>query len=453
MVKYLMAVMTLLLLNSCTTDSPGNSASGREYLDSVQKTVEETTKAVAPGIVFMELAMKKTGRANTITLNGLMIDEKGHIATLYFKEEDVSDIKVWIGEQEYMGKIIKADRINGLTILKVDSDEETVPVKFADTSNLMSGQFLVGVSATSKNLAFEPVSNFGTLKAVIEGARDVVMVNGFQPLHTTDIPFIGMPIFNLDGEVIALGQGRTIGLIDNMSKAVGKFLKRKEGEDYEDEEPWIGLNYESVTEELSKAFDLPREAIRVTRVYDKSPAWKAGLRSGDIVVGIDGNPITRRGIRALSQVRKWMDPEVGRTCKITVLENGKKVDKDLTFEKKIKITSISIEEFGLTVNDISPLDMYSFSLKTKEGVLVTGIEGGSPAATSTYFGRPLIQRGDVITEVHGHKIKNITDLRSALEDLRERKVSAVYIRLQRGNRPTSVSLDTAIGQKTKEGAN
>ena len=434
MAKYLLAGFLLLFLNACTSQSSGDSASGREYLESVQSTVEETTKEVAPGIVYMELQMKKAGRAgNSITLNGLIIDEKGHVATLYFKEEDVSDIKIWLGEEEYMGKVIKSDRINGMTILKIDSDEKTVPVKFGDTSKLMSGQFLIGVSASSKNLAFEPVSNVGTLKAIIEGARDVVMVNGFQLLHTNDIPAIGMPLFNLDGEVVAVGQGRTIGLIDNMSKAVGKFIKRKDGEEYEDAEPWIGINYEAVTDEVHKALEVPREAVRVTRVYESSPAWKGGLRPGDIVVGIDGNDINRRGIRALSQVRKWMDPEVGRTCVVTTLVNGKKVEKSITFEKKLKITSISIEEFGLTVNDISPIDKYTFSLKTDKGVLVTGIERGSPAATSTYFGRPLISRGDVIKEVHGHKINNI--------------------RLQRGNRPTSVSLDTAIGQKTKDGVN
>ncbi|MCM8542089.1 MAG: PDZ domain-containing protein, partial [Lentisphaeraceae bacterium] len=124
--------------------------------------------------------------------------------------------------------------------------------------------------------------------------------------------------------------------------------------------------------------------------------------------------------------------------------------KEIVFAEKFKVTSISIEEFGLTVNDISPFDYFNFSLKINEGVLVTGIEGGSPAATSTYFGRPLIQRGDVIVEVHGKKIANIQDLRSVLEELREKKISAVYIRMQRGNRQTSVSLDTAIGQKTKD---
>jgi S1-C subfamily serine protease len=455
MLKHILtACITLLLFNSCTTSSSGDQTSGRGYLESVQQTVEETTKQVSPGIAFMELALKKPGRTNSITLNGVVIDEKGHVATLPFKEEDVSDIKLWIGEEEFMAKIVKTDRINGITYLKADTDEKTVPVKFADTSKLFSGQFLIGVSATSKNLAFEPVANLGTLKAIIEGARDVVLVNGFVNTHTADIPALGMPLFNLDGEVIAISQGRTIGLVDNLSKSVSKFLKRKEGDDSEDEEPWIGISYESIAEETSKALKLPREAVRITRVYPESPAYIGGLRSGDVVVAVDGKRINRRGIRALSQIRKWLDPEVGRTSVLTVLENGKEVEKQMTYAKKFKVTSISIEEFGLTVNDISPFDLYKYSLKTKAGVLVTGIEGGSPAATSTYFGRPLIRRGDVITEVHGNKIENIKDLRTTLEKLREDKVSAVYIRLQRGNRPTSVSLDTAIGQKTKDnGAN
>jgi serine protease Do len=395
------------------------------------------------------MALKKPGRTNSITLNGVVIDDKGHVATLYFKEDDVTDIKAWIGEQEYTAKIIKSDRINLMTLIKIETDEKTTPVRFADTSTLVSGQFIIGVSATSKNLAFEPVANFGSLKAVIEGASDSVMVGGMNLTHNADIPVLGMPIFNLDGEVIAMSQGRSNALIDGIAKASKRFIER-DGEEDNGEDPWIGITYESVSDEMSKVLSIPREAIRITRVYEDSPAALGGLQAGDVVTSIDGREITRRGVRALSQVRKYLEPEVGRMTELKLIRKNKPVDLSITFSAKPKVTSINIEEFGLTVNDISPIDKHSFNLKVSEGVLVTGIEGGSPAATSTYFGRPLISRGDVITEVHGYKIKNIKDLRSALEKLREGKVSAVYIRLQRGNRPTSVSLDTAIGQKTKD---
>ncbi|MCM8527275.1 MAG: PDZ domain-containing protein [Lentisphaeraceae bacterium] len=430
--------------------SDEKAISGREYLQSVQKTVEETTAKVAPSVVYLDISLKKPGRTNSITLNGVFIDDKGHFATLYFKQEDVGEIKVWIGEQEVSAKIVKADRINGVTILKADSDEESQPVKFADTSKLVNGQFLVGVNATSKNLGFEAVGNLGNLKAIIEGARDMIMVNGFDMTHNNDIPTLGMPLFNLEGEMFAMNQGRSIALTDPLMKAVKKFVNRKEGDDEEDEEPWIGINYESISEELSKALNFPREAVRLTRVYEGSPAQLGGLQRGDLITGIDENKITRKGIRALSQVRKWLDPEVGRKVVLSIIRDGKEQKKEVVFAEKFKVTSISIEEFGLTVNDISPFDYYNYSLKVNEGVLVTGIEGGSPAATSTYFGRPLIQRGDVIVEVHGKKITNIQDLRAVLEELREKKISAVYIRMQRGNRQTSVSLDTAIGQKTKD---
>ena len=426
-------------------------SSGKQYLHAIQDVVSDTLKKVSPGVVYMELSSKQNGKSGTITLNGIILDEKGHIATLYFKESNISEIKVWIGEQEYQAKIVKTDRINGLTFLKVDSDEETTPVKFADTSKLTSGQFILGISATSKNMGFEPVVNLGTLKAVVEGAHDFVLVNGFKVEHNADIPVYGMPLTNLNGEVFAWSQGRTLGLIDNTAKAIEKFLKLKDKKAVDDEEePWIGVSYEAVSEEFSKSLGLPREAIRLTRIFKTSPAEKAGLQPGDIITAIDDKKFTRKGIRVLSQVRKWLDPEVGRKCKLAILRDGKTFETEMTFEKKFKVTSISIEEFGLTVNDISPFDYFNYALKVDKGVLVTGIEGGSPAATSTYFGRPLIQKGDIITEVHGFKINDIQDLRKALEKLRQQKISAVYIRLQRGNRPTSVSLDTAIGQKTKD---
>ena len=85
-------------------DSADEGVSGRKYLESVQQTVEDTVKKVSPSIVYFQMALKKPGRTNSITLNGVIIDEKGHVATLYFKEDDVTDIKAWIGEQEYTAK-------------------------------------------------------------------------------------------------------------------------------------------------------------------------------------------------------------------------------------------------------------------------------------------------------------------------------------------------------------
>ena len=450
-VKVCLCSMLLYATHGCTgaLQQEENLQPGRKYLESVQQTVEDTIEKVSPGIVYLQLALKKPGRTNSITLNGVILDDKGHVATMYFKEDDVSDVKAWIGEQEYTAKIVKADRRNLMTIVKIETDEDTEPVKFGDTSTLVSGQFLVGVNATSKNLAFEPVASFGSLKAVIESTTDSVLVSGMNLTHNPDIPTLGMPIFNLDGEVVAMSQGRSVALIDGVAKAAKMFLARKDG-DMPDEDPWIGINYEAISEEMSQVLEIPREAIYITRVYEGSPAKLGGLQPGDVVTSIDGKAITRRGVRALSQVRKYLEPEVGRETVLNIIRDQKDKELKLVFDSKPKITSISIEEFGLTVNDISSMDYYSYKLKVKEGVLVTGIEGGSPAATSTYFGRPLIARGDVITEVHGYKITSIKDLRSALEKLREQKESAVYIRLQRGNRPTSVSLDTAIGQKTKD---
>ncbi|MCM8535528.1 MAG: PDZ domain-containing protein [Lentisphaeraceae bacterium] len=445
--------MAMMLFFSTTTnagffDSDSEPKAGREYLESVQKTVDETVKKVSSGVVFLQLALKKPGRTNSITLNGVVIDDKGHVATLYFKEGDVTDVKAWIGEEEYTAKIVKADMRNMLTIIKIETSEKTQPIVFGDTSTLVTGQFIVGVNATSKNLAFEPAASFGSLKAIIEGSSDSVLVSGMNLTHNVDIPTLGMPIFNLDGEAIAISQGRSIVPIDGVAKAAKMFANR--GDDDSDEEPWIGINYEAVSEELSQVLKLPRESIRITRVYRDSPASKGGLLPGDVITSIDGKKITRRGVRALSQIRKYLEPEIGRQTDLEIIRNGKDKSLSVIFDEKPKVTSISIEEFGLTVNDISSTDYYRYNLKVNEGVLVTGIEGGSPAATSTYFGRPLISRGDVITEVHGFEIKNIKDLRGALEKLREKKESAVFIRLQRGNRPTSVSLDTAIGQKTKD---
>ena len=108
--KWAACATTALLAISISSPTlfAKNSVRGKQYLESIQNIVSHTLKKVSPSVVYMEIASKKGGKSGTITLNGLILDQKGHIATLYFKESNISEITVWLGEQEYQAKIVKS---------------------------------------------------------------------------------------------------------------------------------------------------------------------------------------------------------------------------------------------------------------------------------------------------------------------------------------------------------
>ncbi len=262
-----------------------------------------------------------------------------------------------------------------------------------------------------------------------------------------------MPFLNLEGEIIGLFVGNTVIMADTFSKGAYKLLTKLEnGKPLDDpsDKPWDGFAYRVINETYSEAMNVPKKAILITRVINKSPSAKAGLQAGDVITAIDDKPFTRQGIPILSQARKWLDAEIGRNCKLSYLREGQSYHTELTFIKKPKTNSISIEEVGLTVNDITPQDFYDFALHIQEGVLVRAIEKGSPAATSTYFGRPLISAGDIILEMNNEKISSINDLRKVITEIRQNKQNEVLIKILSGSVYNYVSLNMAIGQKTKK---
>jgi S1-C subfamily serine protease len=338
------------------------------------------------------------------------------------------------------------------TILKIDTDLPIKGVRFGEALALRSGDPVVAVVRSGRGLDYETCASPGTVRTVILGKRDLVLVDGFTVVNSQELPSICQPLYDAYGRVVAIGgvRGEFIA-VDAIADAARRFLvdpaasraAKQQGE------PWLGFTYEAVSEDDAVALGLPREGILMTRVLEGSPAWTCGLRSGDVIVGVDGHDFTGRGIRAVSQMRRHLAVEVGREVAVRWLRQGKSQVGILAIVKRPEPVRVSIEEFGLTVNEITPEDFYGRQLFVQHGLVVADIEAGSPAATSSYFGKPLVEAGDVLLEVDGVAVKNVADLRAVVDQLRRSQARQVLLKLQSGRTPSTVALDMSIGQKTK----
>ena len=449
-----LSILISLLLSSCQSSSKAEINSLRELQSSIHEIAYKQNKS----LVYMEITHMSKGKTRNLSICGYLLDNKGHIATLLIAQENFFGGKAWVNEQEYKVSFLKSDKVKRFTILKLEESApltEIQPVIFGDPTRLKNGEFLISIMPSSANYAHEPLISLCSVAGTLEGQSDMIYVNGLYPSRIQGAASIGMPLVNLEGEIVGIFIGNGVIMSDTLEKGVKSILEKLDrGESLNDSSssPWHGISYQIITETYSEALNLPRHGVLVTRVIDKSPAAKAGLKANDVIIGIDDRKFTRKGIPILSQTRKWLNSEVGRTAKLQYLRNGIEVSTSMTFEEKPKYTSISIEEFGLTVNDITPTDYYHYNLRRKSGVLVTSIESGSSAATSTYFGRPLIGAGDIILEVNHKEVNTVQDLRNIIRDIRNESQNEVLIKLLNGGITTHVSLNISIGQKTKNEA-
>ena len=195
------------------------------------------------------------------------------------------------------------------------------------------------------------------------------------------------------------------------------------------ERGWLGVGIQDVTPDLASSLDLgDATGALVANVSPDSPAARAGLERGDVIVEFEGRPITEsHQLPALVA-----ESRIGSTAHLTVLRNGGRQTLD------VKIASLPDEPgrrlsardedddsaWGFTVTDITPQLARGNRLAREHGVVVTEVDPESPAAEAG------IQPGDIVREVDRAPVESSDDLRRALQS---RKKDSVLLLVQRGD--------------------
>ena len=176
--------------------------------------------------------------------------------------------------------------------------------------------------------------------------------------------------------------------------------------------PWLGASMQSVSKDIADSIGLDRPSgALVTDVTDKSPAMQAGLKRGDVVVAVDGQPVDDPegvGYRLATK-------PIGGTAALSILRDGKKIVSQLSLTPApetpardgVKISGSSPFS-GVSAVNISPATIEELSLEgVTGGTAVSDVDADTPAANVNF------QRGDVILAINDAKIANTRDLERA----------------------------------------
>jgi serine protease Do len=239
----------------------------------------------------------------------------------------------------------------------------------------------------------------------------------------------GGPLINLNGEVvgvntaiIAEGKGIGFAIPINMAKEIAPQLQERGHVT----RGWLGVSIQEVTPELAKSFGLKeKKGALVAQVFSGSPAEKAGIEQGDVIVGFDGKEIAD----SKDLPRIVASTPVGKAVTIKLSRNGKVLDRQVKvgeMEEKAEgaKTPSTKKTLGITVQNLTPEIAKGLGLKKDTGVVVTGVEPGSPAADAG------IRTGDVIREVNRNPVKDAQDFVQKIEKAKDQE--NVLLFLQRG---------------------
>ena len=376
--------------------------------------------------------------------SGVIVNKDGYILTNNHVIENADDIKVTLYDnRQFEAKVVGRDPLTEVAVIKIDGEDLPV-ARLGNSDNLEVGEWVLAFGNPlflNSTVTAGIVSALGRSIDIIqdqnasESGGSYAIENFIQTDAAINPGNSGGALVNLRGEVIGINtaiatrtggyQGYGFAVPINLAKKIMNDLI-KQG--YVTR-AWVGIGMRTVTSAIAERFKLDRPTgVMIDQVMPGSPAEKAGLKSLDIILTLDGKEINQGN--EVQNAVALKDP--GDVVVFKILRDGEeqtvkvKLGQRETGKETASKTDDELSSLGLNVSNLtdeirSRLGMY----KNDKGVIVTDVKAYSAAADAG------IQERDLITQIENHKIENESDYRDAVKKFS--KGSVVIFYLKRGN--------------------
>jgi serine protease Do len=347
--------------------------------------------------------------------SGVIIGSDGTILTNNHVVEGAKEVTVTLADkEEYQAKVVGRDPKTDLAVLKIEGDKPFPAAALGNSEQLKVGDWVVAIG--------NPFGLNHTVTSGIVSAKGRVIGAGpYDDFIQTDASInpgnSGGPLFNMKGEVVGINtaiipQGQGIGFAIPINTA--KPLIPQLVSNGEVTRGYLGVNIQTITPDLALALRVEdRNGALVADVTSGSPAEDGGLRRGDIITGFDGQAVNdSHDLPALVAATP-----VDKQVTVTVRRDGK--ERQLS----VKVGKLPSEQakrgqavqpakgrWGLQLHDLTPQMAHQFGLQADQGVVVVGVEPGSPAHESG------IRQGDLIVEVNRHPVKSVEEVKENIDN-------------------------------------
>ena len=343
--------------------------------------------------------------------SGFVLNSNGFVVTNNHVVENASDIQVKLSDgRELPAKVIGRDAKTDLALLKVDATGLPV-IPLGDSTALQVGE---PVMAIGNPFGLEQTVTTGIVSATGRVIGSGPYDNFIQTDASINPGNSGGPLINARGEVIGINTaifsrgGGSVGIGFAVPSSLAKTVITQLADHGKVERGWLGVSIQPLTKDLAKNFkrDNTNGAL-VSSVIEGSPADKAGLKAGDVIVEFNGKKVAK----ATELPSLVADLTVGRDVPMVVVRDGSEMRLNariarLEDETPAKVADAQEKgQLGLSVQPITPPVARELGLKVKEGVLVRDVVEGGRAAEAG------IRPGDVIVEINRQPVRTVEDLK------------------------------------------
>jgi Do/DeqQ family serine protease len=353
--------------------------------------------------------------------SGVIIDPAGLVVTNNHVIEGASEVKIALSDKrEFDATVVLKDQRSDLAVLRIKGAKDRFPVlQFANSDGVQVGDVVLAIG--------DP---FGVGQTVTHG---IVSALARTDIGTSDLQFFiqtdaainpgnsGGPLVDMNGRIVGINSaiysrsGGSLGIgFAIPANMVRMVVASAESGSSAVKRPWLGAKLQEVTHDIADSLGLPRPSgALVASVAPDSPAARAGIKTGDLIVSVDG--VTVEDPNAFNY--RFATEPLGGAAQVKIVRQGRELVVPVALEalpetprNEVEIRSQSPFR-GATVANLSPALADELKLDPQtEGVVVTVVADGSTAQSVGF------QPGDVVVSVNSQKITRSSDLERITKD-------------------------------------
>jgi serine protease Do len=361
--------------------------------------------------------------------SGFLVDPSGVIVTNFHVVDGADQVTVQLQDgRKFHSKSVRSDRRTDLAVVLLDTKETNFPsLELGDSDAMQIGDQVLAVGA--------PFGLAGTVTHGIVSAkgRNGMNMNMYEDFIQTDAAInpgnSGGPLVNMDGKVIGINaaiksrsggfQGIGLAVASSLAKSVVHSL-RTEGAVHRG---YLGVQIRDLMPEVAERLGLPRHVgVVVGDVLDGTPAAKAGLHAGDVILSMNG-----KAVKDGKQLQHYVaELPLRKPAQMEVMRDGKKMSLPVTIEEQpsefgaaanplsprrpASPETIALEKLGLDITDLSDAQAEELGYrKGTHGALITRVQPNTPASESG------LRNGMLITKIDNGRVRTAEQARQALE--------------------------------------
>lgn len=347
--------------------------------------------------------------------SGVIVDPAGLVVTNFHVIEGASQVKVALADKrEFDAEIVLKDQRSDLAVLRIKEARERFPtLEFANSDELQVGDVVLAIG--------DP---FGVGQTVTHGiisavARTQVGISDYQFFIQTDAAInpgnSGGPLVDMNGRMVGINsaiysrsggsQGIGFAIPANMVRVV---VSSAQGGSGAVKRPWLGAKLQDVTPEIADSLGLKRPTgALVASVVSGGPAARAGIKTGDLIISVDGTPV--EDPNAFDY--RFATKPLGGVAQVGLIRQSKELAVQVALQSPPETPREEIQIhgrspfLGATVANLSPALADELRLDTQtQGVVITSVADGSTAQSIGF------QKGDIVVSVNNQKIVKSADL-------------------------------------------